>query len=162
MVQTFQISGLAAVANTGLSLGAFIGPERVAVLTAVRQIMRRSYALAAHSHNAFADACIGASDNAAAHKLMWSAGLIVTSIAHGAVPYTAGVSGGVNMGVTSTARIVDSFGRYVAEATHPAAGHVALKPHGAAGLRLELGDEVRAGDILQITLLMLGQSGGIF
>lgn len=186
MVQTFQLSGLAAVANAGLSLGAFIGQERVAVLTAIRHIMRRSYslaahshgftgnALAAHSHNAFAAACIGASNNAAAHKLMWSAGLIVTSIAHGAVPWTngvtggtpagvlGGVTGGVNMGITSTARTVDSNGRYVAEATHPAVGHVVLKHHGAAGPRIELGDAIRAGDILQITVLMLAQSGGIF
>lgn len=209
MVQTFQITGVASAAATAISLGGFIGRSRIAVLTALRLTMRRSYALAAHSH-AYSGHALAAHSHAfsghalAAHShtsftprasnvafatpraLMHSAGSIVTSGAHGAlIPTTGnlagtpaggiagltagtpagginGVGGGVVLGTTNTGYTIDSNGRYVAEVTHPAAVHANLKPHGAAGPRIEIGNAVRAGDLVQITALMLSEAGGVF
>lgn len=211
MVQTFQITGVASAAATAISLGGFIGRSRIAVLTALRVTMRRSYALAAHSH-AYSGHALAAHSHAysghalAAHShtsflvrasnvawlaaggrgLQYSNGSLVTSTAHGAlIPTVAaiggtpaggingivagtpagginGVGGGVVLGTTNTGYTIDSNGRYVAEVTHPAAVHANLKPHGAAGPRIEIGNAVRAGDLVQITALMLSEAGGVF
>jgi len=196
MVRTVQITGIAAGRTTPLSLGAFLGPVRVGVLTRARILHRHStaismhalaahshalsgHALAAHSHNMFAAiASTVAFDPSQA--LVLSAGTLRISGATGGVPDTTadlagtpaggidGVSGGVATGAAVDAAMsmwaytIDSSGRYVAEATHPAARHAVLKPPGAAGPRVEFGDVIVAPDIIEITLLMQANSGGIF
>lgn len=159
MVQVFHVSGIASARTTAISLGAFIGRGRIATLTALSLIARRSNALAAHSHGSFT---VRASNVAFAsvRGLAFSAGSLLTSTAHGAYPVTANVVNAAVPGVTTTAYTVDSNGRYVLAATHPATLHAVLKPHGSAGPRIEIGDAVRAGDIIQISAMTLTEMGG--
>jgi hypothetical protein len=78
-----------------------------------------------------------------------------------------GVTGGTataraQMGNTRTLYTIDSYGRYVAAGTHPAANHAVLKLHGAAGPRIELGNALQNTDILEIVYLEQALSGGVF
>lgn len=178
MVQIFQITGIASAATTAISLGAFTGRGRIAVLTALRVTQRRSIAGAAHSHAASGHthshtAFLFARSNVAystVRAAMHSAGSMVTSGAGGVNPVTQIITTTPKInsatenryGITSTGYTIDSNGRYVDTTTHPATLHANLKPHGSAGPRIEIGDAVRAGDLIQVVALMLSESGGVF
>ena len=191
MVRTIHVTGIASTRTTAISLGTYLGRGRVAVLTAARQILSRSHALSmhaqshafsghAHSHAFSGHAiAIGSAAWDTRYALMISAGALEGSFATamGNFPEpTGGINGvtqtgGINavvptgrpqMGHSLTAYTIDSYGRYVVAATHPAANHAVLKAHGAAGPRIELGNALRNTDILEITALLQGESGGIF
>ena len=137
------------------------------------------HALAAHSHDMFAAITSGVAFDTS-QGLVLSAGTLRISGPTGGVPDTNaivagtpaggidGVSGGTATGQAVDPALsmwnytVDSSGRYVAAATHPASRHAVLKAHGDAGPRIELGDAIVAPDILEITVLMQLASGGIF
>ena len=179
MVRTIHVTGIASARTTAISLGAWIGRGRIGVLTAVRQVMDRSHALslhalAAHSHLFSGHAvAVGSAAWNTNLALMVSNSLLFGSnaTAMGAFPLPTGgingVSGGTptaraQMGHSLTAYVVDSMGRYVLETEHPVAGHSNLKPHGAAGPRIELGNVLRNTDILEITTLLQAERAGIF
>ena len=191
-VQVVHVTGIAAARTTGISLGVFMGRRRIGVLTRVRQVLDRSHALSIHALAVHSHAFSGhAQAVASAHvwdtgvALMLSNGLLFVSDAGSglALPVVTGgingvtggtPAGGINgvtggtataraqMGETLTVYTVDSMGRYVAAGTHPAANHAVLKPHGAAGPRVELGNALRNTDILEIACLLQDMSGGIF
>lgn len=201
MVQTVHVTGIASARTTGISMGGWLGRGRVAVITAIRQIMDRSHAQSIHAlsihalslhalsihalsmhalsmHNI---AVTGATAWDTRLAIMISRGTLATSSAGAKnFPMRTGVATGVvtianptgaatgaataraQMGQTMTNYTIDSYGRYVAAATHPAANHAVLKGHGAAGPRIELGNALRNTDILEITTLMQAHSGGVF
>lgn len=203
MVQVAHVTGIASARTVPISLGAYVGRGRVAVLTAARQIINRTHALsihalAVHSHAFSGNALAVHSHAFSGHNiavtgatawdtrlaLMLSRGDLFTSSA-GAKNFpmrTGGINGvtggtpagGINgvtggtataraqMGNTRTLYTIDSRGRYVAAATHPAANHAVLKLHGSAGPRIELGNAIQNTDILEVVYLVQGQSGGIF
>ena len=179
MVRTVHVTGIASARTTAISLGAYVGRGRVGVLTAARQVMDRSHALSMHALAAHSHAFTGTTHAIASaawdtrYALMVSAGNLqgshATAMAHfpAAVGEISGVGAGTpagraQMGQTMTAYTIDSYGRYVAAGTHPAANHAVLKAHGAAGPRIELGNALRNTDILEITVLLQAASGGIF
>lgn len=203
-VQVIHVTGVASARTTGISLGAFLGRRRIAIITRVRQVLDRSHAvsihaLAVHSHAFSGHALANHSHAFSGHAqavasghawvtgvaLMLSNGLLFVSDAGSglALPLVTGgingvtggtPAGGINgvtggtataraqMGATLTTYTIDSNGRYVAAATHPAANHAVLKPHGAAGPRIELGNALRNTDLLEIACLLQNISGGIF
>lgn len=202
MVQVVHVTGIASAVTTPISLGTYIGRGRVAVLTAVRQVINRAHALsmhalAVHTHVLSMHAL-------APHTHVWSGhniavtgaaapGIRAITLSRGNLftssagvknfpmrtganaAITGGTATGANAAITggtATARAqmgstrivytIDSMGRYVVAATHPAAAHAVLKAHGAAGPRIELGTALQNTDILEIVCLMQTQSGGIF
>lgn len=149
-----------------------------------------SHAGVAHSHTALTVARSNVAFSTV-RALMLSAGSVVTSGAHGAFPLTApstqnvgpatarvttiapltvavtqgsGVNGafGPVFGVSEATLVVDSNGRVVNTATHPAANHAVIKEAAHGVPQIELGNAIRPGDILIITGILAGETGGIF
>jgi len=196
MVQTLEVTGIAAGRTTAISLGAHLGPrERLVVVSSVRLIKNRfvgwsmhalaahshafsGHALAAHDHGMFAAIASGPNfDTDSGMQLV--VGALSISDASGGVPdtdeasggtpdgaitgVTGGTMGGGNLeGISITAYTVDSLGRYVLAATHPASGHFVSRLPGTAGPRVELGDAIQATDVLEITALLQKNSAGVF